>query len=83
MVGRLPTDLAAETGLVAGTTDGGQTLEEVEKDGFEKVPVFGADGEEGAKPELGTFGFVDVEGGEVAEAGGGDVEAEAERGGME
>jgi len=44
------------------------------------VPIFSARGEEAAEPELGAFGFVDVDGGEVAEAGGGDVETETERG---
>ena len=48
--------------------------EEIEEDGFEEVPVFGAAGEEGAEPEVVAFGFVDVDGGEVALAGGGDVE---------
>jgi len=44
------------------------------------VPVFGAAGEESAEPELVGFGFVNVDDGEVALAGGGDVEAEAEGG---
>jgi len=78
-LGGLPADLAAESGLVAGGLEGREAAQEGVEDGFEEVPVFGAAGEEGAKPEDGAFGLVDVDGGEVALAGGGDVETEAQR----
>ena len=78
LVSSFPTDLATETGFVAGTTDGGQMLHEKEEDGFEEVPVFGAESQECAEPQVGTFRFVDIESGEIAFAGGGDVETEAE-----
>src|SRR5437867_1949033 len=42
------------------------------------MPIFGAGGKQGAQPEFGGFGFIDVEDGQVAFAAGGDVEAEAE-----
>ena len=77
VLGGFPADLAAEAGLIAGGLDARQVLEEIEQNGFEEVPVFGATGEEGEEPEFGAYGFLDVEGGEVALAGGGDVEAEA------
>ena len=77
-LGGFPADLATEAGFVAGSAEGAEAGEEAEEDGFEEVPVFGAAGEEGAKPELGAEGLVEVEDGEVAVAGGGDVEAEAE-----
>jgi len=37
LVGCFPTDLSAKAGFIAGTTNGGQMLEEIEEDGFEKV----------------------------------------------
>ena len=52
-------------------------FEEEEKDGLEKMPVIGADGEEGAEPEFGAAGLIDVEDGQVALAAGSDVEPEA------
>jgi len=82
MLGGFPAYLAAESGLVAGGLEVVEVLEEEEEDGFEEMPVFGASGEEGAEPEFGAFDFVEVKGGEVAGAGGGDVEAEAEGGVM-
>ena len=45
-----PADLLAETGLVAGGLDGLEVLQEIEEDGFEEMPIFGADGEESAQP---------------------------------
>lgn len=41
------------------------------------MPVFGAGGEESLEPKGGVFDLVNVEHGEVALAGGGDIEAEA------
>ena len=78
LAGGFPANLAAETGFVARTTDGGQMLHEKEEDGFDEVPVFGAESEERAEPEVGTFGFVDIEISEIAFTGGGDVVAETE-----
>src|SRR6266446_751772 len=77
LVGGFPTDLATEAGFIAGTTDGGQMLEEIEEDGFEKVPVFGTDSEERAEPKFCALGFVDIESSEISFARGGDIEAEA------
>jgi len=75
-VGGVPTDVSAEAGGVTGGLKIADVAEEFEEDGFEEVPVFGATGEESAKPEVVGFDFVDVEDGEVALAGGCDVEAE-------
>jgi hypothetical protein len=72
--------LAAETGFIAGATKRREALEEVEENGFEEVPVIGASGEEGAEPEFGALGLVEIEGSEVALAGGSDVEAQTECG---
>ena len=69
--------MAAEAGLIAERADVIEFAEESVEDGFEEVPVVGATGEEGAKPELGAGGFVDVDGSEIALAAGGDIEAEA------
>ncbi len=66
LVGGFPTDLAAKAGFIAGTTDGGQMLEEIEEDGFEKVPIFGADSEERAEPKFCAFGFIDIESSEIS-----------------
>ena len=76
--GGFPTDLATEARFVASGLDGGQVLQEAREDGGEEVPVFGAGGEEGAEPEGGVFGLVEVEGGEVALAGGSDVESQTD-----
>jgi hypothetical protein len=76
--GGFPTDLAAEAGFIAGGLEVGETPEEEEEDGFEEVPILGSAGEEGAKPEAVAFCFIEVEDGEVALTGSGDVEAEAE-----
>ena len=78
MAGGFPADLAAEAGFVAGGLEPRQLFEEEEESGFEKMPIFGARGEESAEPEFGAVDFVDVNGGEIAVAGGGDVEAEAQ-----
>ena len=51
-------------------------LHEKEEDGFEEVPVFGANSQECAEPKVGAFGFVDIESGEIPFTGGGDVETE-------
>ena len=77
-VGGFPTDLAAETTGIASSLDRTELGEKFEEDGLEEVPVFGATGEEGAEPEIVGVGFVNVDDGEVALAGGGDVEAQTE-----
>ncbi len=74
-----PADLAAKAAFIARTADGTEVLQEKEESGFEEVPIFSAGAEQGAKPEFGALGFVDVDDGEVALAGSGDVEAQAER----
>ena len=61
-----PTDLTAETGLVAGTLDGVDTPKKAEQGSLEKVPIFRAGSEKGAEPKLGAIDFVKVEGGEIA-----------------
>jgi len=43
------------------------------------MPIFGAASEEGDELEVRAFDAVDVNGGEIAAAGGGDVESEAMR----
>jgi hypothetical protein len=58
--------------------NGAKIFQEIEEDGFEEVPIFGSDGKKASEPEIGAFGFVNVEAGEIALAGGGNVEAEAE-----
>jgi hypothetical protein len=67
--------LAAEAGFIAGAAEAGELLEEEEEDSFEELPIIGAGGEEGAEPEFGAVGLVEVEDGEVALTGSGDVEA--------
>src|SRR5262245_18971971 len=74
--GGFPADLATETGFVPGGTDTTEIVEEEIQDGFEEVPIFGAGGEEGAEVEVGALRLVNVEDGEIALAGGGDVETE-------
>jgi len=78
--GGFPTDLAAEAGFVAGGFEVAKVIKEDKEDGFQEMPIFGPGGEEGAEPEFGAFDFVDVDDGEVALAGSGDVEAETELG---
>ncbi len=53
-------------------------MEEKEQDCFEEIPIFGTSGKESAKPEVGAFDFVDVDGGEIPLAGSGDVETQTE-----
>ena len=79
-IGSFPTDLFAEAGVVAGGFEVAKFFEEVEEDGLDEVPVFGAAGEECTEPEFVVVGFVDVDGSEVALAGGSDIETEAEFG---
>ena len=69
-----PADLATETRFVAGGQHAGNLAEEIKEYGLEEVPIFGAGGEKGPKPEGGVFVLVDVEGGEVTLAGGSDIE---------
>src|SRR5882672_10520505 len=71
-----PADLAAETGFVAGALEVGHLTEKAEENGFEKIPIVGSDGKQRPQPELGTLRLIDVEGGEIAIAAGGDVETE-------
>jgi len=73
-----PTNLAAEAGFVASALNGVEVAEKIKENGFEEVPVFGSHGKKASEPEIGAFGFVNVEAGEIALAGGGDVEAETE-----
>ena len=77
ILGGIPADLAAEAGLVAGGFEAFDFAQEAGQDGVEEIPVFGAAGEEGAEPEFGALALVDVDDGEVALAGGGDIEAKA------
>jgi len=83
MLGGFPADLAAKTGLIAGGLEVRETLEKIERERFEEMPILGATGKERAQREFVAAGLVDVEGGEVALAGSGDVEAEAELGRLE
>src|SRR5882672_275322 len=76
-VGGLPTELVAQTGGVASAIHVPEHAQEIEEDGLEKVPIFGAAGEESPQPKLIAFGFVDVDGGQIALAAGGDIEPEA------
>jgi hypothetical protein len=68
--------LSAVAGFIAGALDVRQGHKEVEDSG-EEMPILSAASKEGAKVELVADGFVDVDGSEIALAGGGDVEAEA------
>ena len=76
LLGCFPTDLAAQSGFVARGLKAREVLKKEEEGRFDEVPVFGTASEEGAEPEVVGAGFVDVEDGEVAGAGGGNVEAE-------
>src|ERR1043165_4273910 len=53
LFGRFPTNLAAEAGFVPSPLDGVEMAQEIKENGFEKVPVFGADGQERAERQLG------------------------------
>ena len=76
--GSLPTDLAPKAGFVTGGLDVRKAMKEREQDCFEEVPILGATSEQATKPEFFTAGFVDIDDGEIALAGSGDVEAETE-----
>ena len=78
LLGSFPTDLTSEAGFVACRLEAREFFEEEEEDGFDEVPVFGATGEESTKPEVIGAGFVDVDGTEVALAGGGNIKSQAE-----
>ena len=73
--------MPAQARLVPSGLDVGQG-QEMEQDGFDEMPVLGAAGEERTEGELVAFGLVKVDGGEIALAGGGDVETEAKVGGV-
>ena len=75
-----PADLAAKAGFVAGSADVAKLPHKGIKNGFDKIPIFGATGEESAEPELFAFALVDIDNGEVALAAGRDIETEAEGG---
>src|SRR6266446_8464577 len=78
LAGGFPTNLATEAGFVASTLNGVEVAEKIEEDGFEEVPIFGSDGKKASEPEIGAFGFVNVEAGKIALATGGDIEAQTE-----
>src|SRR6185436_8061134 len=48
LTGSLPANLFAKTGFVARGFDGSEHAQEIEEDGGEEMPIFGAAGEEGA-----------------------------------
>src|SRR5207245_10353484 len=66
LTGCFPANLFAETGFVASRFERFQQAQEIEEDGLEEMPIFGAAGEEGAEAEFIAFGFVNVNDGEVA-----------------
>jgi len=76
LFGGFPADLATEAGFVTGSAEMGELVEEVKENGFQEVPIFGAHRKESTEPEFGAFGFIKIEGAEIALATGGDVEAE-------
>ena len=76
--GSLPTDLAAKTGGISSGLDRAEIAQESEEDSLKELPVLGATGEKGAQPKVIAFFLIDVDGGEVALAAGGDIEAEPE-----
>jgi len=80
LAGGFPTDLAAKAGFVACAANVFEFPEEMEQNGFDEMPVLGAGGEEADKPEVVADFFVDVNGGKIALAGGGNIETESECG---
>ena len=74
---RFPADLAAQAGGIAAGFDGAEAIEEAVESVLDEMPVIGAAGEEGSEPEIVVLDFVNVDGGEIAVATGGDVETEA------
>jgi len=76
--GGFPTDLFAQAGFISCSFDRFHIFHEIEQDGFEKMPIFRAAGEQGTKRKDVALSFIDVDDSEVALAGGGYVEAEAE-----
>jgi len=77
MAGGIPTNLAAKAGGIAGSLDGLKLTEELEEDGLEEIPIFGAARKESAKPKVFALDLVNINDGEVALAAGGDIEAHA------
>ena len=69
--------MTADAAGVARAADGAEVFHELEQDGFEEVPVFGAAGEEAGEPEVVLFDFVNVDDGEIALTGGGNIKAQA------
>ena len=65
----------AKAGFIAGSADGFEHAQKIEEDGFEKMPVLSPAGEEGAKPKLVAFGFVNIDDGEIALTAGGNIKA--------
>ncbi len=78
LAGSFPANLAAEAGFVASALNRVEVAEKIKEDRFKEVPIFGSDGKKASEPEIGAFGFVNVEAGEIALAAGGDIEAETE-----
>lgn len=64
--GGFPADLAAETGFLASALNRVDVAKEVEKNGFNEMPILGSYGKKSAQPEIRAFEFINVEGGEIA-----------------
>ena len=77
LTGGLPADLFAEASFVTGSFDRFEHAQEIKEDAGEKMPIFGAAGEQGAEGEFVADGFIDIDDCEIALATGGDVEAQA------
>ena len=54
----LPADLPAKTSFVSGGLNVAEHSKKIEEDGFEKVPILRAAGQEAAQPKVRTFCFV-------------------------
>jgi len=60
LTGCLPANLFAKTGFVARGFDGSEHAQEIEEDGGEEMPIFGAAGEEGAQREFVAIGLINT-----------------------
>jgi hypothetical protein len=77
LLGSFPADLTTETGFVAAALNGAKVFHEGEENVFDEMPVVGSTGEESGELEAVADEAIDVDDGEIATAGRGDIEAEA------
>ena len=75
LAGGFLANLATQAGFVARSLNRAKFTEEFEKNRFEKIPIFSAASKQATQPEFFAPGLVNIDGGKVSLAAGGDVEA--------